>query len=127
MRRERELENLIECWTLNEADLGLIANKPGATRLGFALAVKFFEQEARFPRHAGELPPAAVKFVAAQVKVDPAMFAGTRGRVGRPSITRRSSGPCWASASRWPAMRTSWRTGWPRRCAQPSRTGTGCD
>jgi hypothetical protein len=76
MRRERELEDLIECWTLNEADLGLIANKPGATRLGFALAVKFSGQEARFPRHAGELPPAAVKFVAGQVKVDPAMFAG---------------------------------------------------
>ena len=32
--------------------------------------------EARVPRHAGELPPAAVKFVAAQVKVDPAMLAG---------------------------------------------------
>jgi hypothetical protein len=42
----------------------------------FALALKFFEQEARFPRHAGELPPAAVKFVAGQVKVDPAMFTG---------------------------------------------------
>jgi Domain of unknown function (DUF4158) len=49
MRREWELEDLIECWTLNEADLGLIANKSRATRLGFALALKFFEQEARFP------------------------------------------------------------------------------
>lgn len=59
MWRARELEDLIGCWTLDEADLGLIANKSGATRLGFALALKFFEQEARFPRHAGELPPAA--------------------------------------------------------------------
>ncbi len=49
MWRARELEDLIECWTLDEADLGLIANKSGATRLGFALALKFFEQEARFP------------------------------------------------------------------------------
>lgn len=76
MRREWELEDLIECWTLDEADFGLIANKSGATRLGFALALKFFEQEARFPRHAGELPPAAVGFVAGQVKVDPATLAG---------------------------------------------------
>jgi hypothetical protein len=28
---------------------GLIADKSGATRLGLALALKFFEQEARFP------------------------------------------------------------------------------
>ncbi len=41
MWRARELEDLIECWTLDEADLGLIANKSGATRLGFALALKF--------------------------------------------------------------------------------------
>jgi hypothetical protein len=32
MRREWERDDLIECWTLNEADLGLIANKSGATR-----------------------------------------------------------------------------------------------
>jgi hypothetical protein len=76
VRREWELEDLIECWTLDEADSRLIANKSGATRLGFALALKFFEQEARFPRYAGELPPAAVKFVSGQVKVDAAAFAG---------------------------------------------------
>jgi hypothetical protein len=74
VRREWELEDLIECWTLDDDDFGLIANKSGAARLGFALALKYFEQEARFPRHAGELPPAAVDFVAGQVKVDPAVF-----------------------------------------------------
>ena len=74
MRREWELEDLIECWTLDDSDFGLIANKSGATRLGFALSLKYFEQEARFPRHAGELPPIAVEFVAGQVKVDPAVF-----------------------------------------------------
>ena len=66
MRREWELEDLIECWTLDDDDFGLIANKSGAARLGFALAWKYFEQEARFPRHAGELPPAAMDFVAGQ-------------------------------------------------------------
>ena len=75
MRREWELEDLIECWTLDEEDFRLMANKSGATRLGFALTLKYFEQEARFPRHAGEMPPAAVEFVAGQVKVDPAVFA----------------------------------------------------
>src|SRR6478752_3221296 len=48
------------------------AYKRGATRLGFALMLKFFEIEARFPRHAGEYPPAAVVYMARQVGVDPA-------------------------------------------------------
>jgi uncharacterized protein DUF4158 len=50
MRREWELEDLIECWTLDEAEVELLANKSGATRLGFALMLKFFELEGRFPR-----------------------------------------------------------------------------
>ena len=75
MRREWELEDLIDGWTLDGEDAKLLANRSGATRLAFALALKFFELEARFPRHAGELPPAAVKFVAGQLKVDPVLFA----------------------------------------------------
>lgn len=38
------------------ADQELVANKSGATRLGFALLLKFFELEARFPRDVSELP-----------------------------------------------------------------------
>ncbi|MEV4182976.1 hypothetical protein AB0J28_16245 [Streptosporangium canum] len=37
--------------------------------------VKFFEQEARFPRHVGELPKAAVDYGAGQLKVGPALLA----------------------------------------------------
>lgn len=76
MRREWEPEDLIAAWTLLDGDWELLANKAGATRLGFALLLKFFEQEARFPRHAGELPKAAVDYVAGQVKVDPGLLAG---------------------------------------------------
>ena len=43
MRREWEPEELIGAWTLVEADGQLLANKTGASRLGFALALKFFE------------------------------------------------------------------------------------
>jgi hypothetical protein len=56
-------------------DWRLVGNKAGATRLGFAALLKFFELEARFPRHAGEVPPAAVDYLAGQVKVDPTLFA----------------------------------------------------
>ncbi|MFE5542061.1 DUF4158 domain-containing protein [Streptomyces sp. NPDC056519] len=41
----------------------------GRPRLGFALLLKFFEVEARFPEPAEEMPAAAVGYVAQQVKV----------------------------------------------------------
>lgn len=69
MRHDWEPEDLLASWTLVEADWKLVANKAGATRLGFALLLKFFELEARFPGDRGELPAAAVAFVADQVGV----------------------------------------------------------
>jgi hypothetical protein len=55
--------------------LGLIANKTGATRLGFSAILKYFELEGRFPQYAGEVPAQAVAYLAEQVKVDAAAFA----------------------------------------------------
>ena len=69
MQREWQPAELIECWTLLDDDRRLVANKTGATRLGFALLLKFFELDGRFPRSAADLPAAAVEYVAAQVKV----------------------------------------------------------
>ncbi|MEV7009132.1 DUF4158 domain-containing protein, partial [Streptosporangium sp. NPDC051022] len=74
MRRGWELEDLIECWTLDEEEFALLANKSGATRLGFGLMLKFFELEARFPRRE-DVPRPAVEFMAGQVKVDAQLFA----------------------------------------------------
>ena len=50
MRREWSPEELIESWTLLGPDWTLVGNKSGATRLSFALLLKFFEIEARFGR-----------------------------------------------------------------------------
>nr|WP_214662244.1 DUF4158 domain-containing protein [Streptomyces polyasparticus] len=69
MRQEWEPEDLIEVWTLLEDDMGKLRNKSGANRLGFALFLKFFEVEARFPESAGEVPAPAVSYLAQQVKV----------------------------------------------------------
>src|ERR1039458_4687165 len=76
MRQEWEPEDLLAAWTLIDADWALVANKSGATRLGFALLLKFFELEARFPRDPSELPAAAVGFVADQVDVAASELAG---------------------------------------------------
>ena len=74
MRREWEPEDLVAGWTLVEQDE--VAYKRGPTSLGFALLLKYFEMEGRFPRHVGEQPPAAVGYVARQVGVDPVELAG---------------------------------------------------
>jgi TnpA family transposase len=76
VRREWEPEDLIDCWTLVDHDWALVANKSGATRLGFAVLLKFFELEGRFPRHGGEVPKAGLGYVAAQVKVTVDAFGG---------------------------------------------------
>jgi hypothetical protein len=69
VRREWDLDDLIDGWTLRDTQRELVANKYGPTRLGFMLMLKFFELEGRFPRHAGELPAAAVDYVAKQAGV----------------------------------------------------------
>ena len=90
MRRGWEPEELIACWTLVDADWRLVANKSGATRLGFAVLLKFFELEGRLPRHAGEPPPAAVAYLAQQVRVDPGEFATGYGFSGRTAEYHRA-------------------------------------
>jgi len=75
MQRDWEPEDVVAHWTLVDDDWRLVANKTGPSRLGFALLLKFFELEAHFPRNADDLPPAAVDYVGAQVKVDPSQLA----------------------------------------------------
>ncbi len=98
MRREWEPEDLVGAWTLVADDWRLVGNKTGPTRLGFVLLLKFFELEGRFPRHGGELPPAAGAYVASQVQVDRACSAGTRGPGAPSSTTGRRSATRWVSA-----------------------------
>ncbi|MEO3892755.1 DUF4158 domain-containing protein [Nonomuraea sp. B5E05] len=65
---------MIGSWTLVEGDWKLIKNKSGATRLGFALMLKFYEIEGRFPAYPEEVPQVAIVYVASLVKVDPGLF-----------------------------------------------------
>ncbi|GAB3137897.1 hypothetical protein GCM10027290_04480 [Micromonospora sonneratiae] len=67
VRREWELDELVASWTLVDVDRELLTGKHGATRLSFALMLKFFEIEGRFPRYAGEVSLTAVDYVARQL------------------------------------------------------------
>ncbi|WP_067817657.1 DUF4158 domain-containing protein [Actinomadura kijaniata] len=126
MRREWEPEELIAAWTLLDGDWDLVGNKTGATRLGFGLLLKFFEQEGRFPRHVGELPKAAVDYVAGQVKVDAALLAeyDWSGR----SIERHRAQVRQALGfrERPGRMRTRWPSGWRTTSARWCSPTRGC-
>jgi uncharacterized membrane protein len=63
MKRQWENEELIEHWMLTAWDLAQVGNKTGATRLGFAVLLKFFQREARFPAFKNEVPGAVITFV----------------------------------------------------------------
>jgi hypothetical protein len=74
MKRQWETEELVEHWTLDVEDRTLLGNKTGATRLGFAVLLKFFRQEGRFPQHKNEVPGMVITFVATQVGVDASIY-----------------------------------------------------
>lgn len=69
MRQRWESDQLVEFWTLEADELALVSNKSGAARLGFAVLLKFFSIEARFPQQ-GEIPAEIADFVARQVGVE---------------------------------------------------------
>lgn len=63
-------------WTLRAADRALLGNKSGTTRLGFAVLLKLFQLDGRFPRRPEDVPLAAVEALAAQVGVPAAAWRG---------------------------------------------------
>jgi hypothetical protein len=74
MKRHWDPEELLEHWTLLPSEHALLANKTGTTRLGFAVLLKFFQYEARFPTQAQEVPSLVVAHVAKQVEVPAEAF-----------------------------------------------------
>ncbi|GAA1612380.1 hypothetical protein GCM10009733_005530 [Nonomuraea maheshkhaliensis] len=63
------INELVEHWTIPDEERDLIAGKRDATRLGFAILLKFYTQHGRFPRGRSELPDDVVEHVAKQVRV----------------------------------------------------------
>jgi TnpA family transposase len=60
-------ERLVADWLLLPLEQDLLHRRRGATRLGFALQLKFFQLEGRFAASPSEIPPQAVDFVARQM------------------------------------------------------------
>ena len=67
MKRKWSSDELNEHWQLSSGELDIIKMKRGASRLGFALLLKFFEYEGRFPFQKNEIPHSVQAYVAQQL------------------------------------------------------------
>jgi hypothetical protein len=61
-------------WSFTPDELALVPHGSDANRLGFAVQLKFFDLEGRFPRTPREIPLAALGFVAEQLGLSPVGF-----------------------------------------------------
>lgn len=71
MKRDWHPDELIEHWTLTPAEKQQALSKREPSRLGFAVLLKFFQHQGRFPKSAREVPKAVVDHMASQLQVAP--------------------------------------------------------
>lgn len=69
MKKNWQPEELIEFWTLLPDELALINKKNSQNKLGFALLLKFFQIETRFPENLQDIPSIVINYVARQINV----------------------------------------------------------
>jgi len=74
MKRNWEIDELIENFTFLPNEMSQIGNKTDENRLGFAVIFKFFQQEARFPITKHEIPKVVIDFIAKQTKTPADLF-----------------------------------------------------
>jgi TnpA family transposase len=73
---DRNSEDIDDRWTLRASDRVLLGNKTGATRLGFAVLLKMFQLNGRFPQRLEEVPVAAIEAIASQLEMPAAAWRG---------------------------------------------------
>ena len=66
MKRNWSLEEMRDQFVPTNSELEMIQKKEKDFRLGFAVMLKFFQDEERFPRNKREIPKALVDFLAEQ-------------------------------------------------------------
>jgi TnpA family transposase len=69
MKQDWHPDELIQHWTLSDEECLLLGQKTGATRLAFAVLLKAFQYEGRFPMRGDTVPVPVVVHLAEQVAV----------------------------------------------------------
>ena len=77
MRRDYPAEEVTAHWTLLPEERRLALSKRGVSRLGFAVLLKFFQHEGRFPLNPQEVPQAGVAYLAEQLAMDAGDWPGS--------------------------------------------------
>ena len=74
MKRNWELDELIEHFTLIPQEMRLIGTKTGEIRLGFAVMLKYFQYEGQFPTQKNQIPLVVVDYIAKQINCASELF-----------------------------------------------------
>lgn len=75
MKRNWTEEELITDFILMPDELNLLmGNRTEANRLGFALLLKYFQQEAKFQTTKQDIPRVIIEYIAKQIDVSPDRF-----------------------------------------------------
>ena len=74
MKRQWTPEELIEQFTLSDDDIQLLPRRNQVNRLGFAVLLKCFQFNARFPTSRRGVPKSVVGYLAQQLRISPKCF-----------------------------------------------------
>lgn len=74
MKRQWSPEELVEQFTLLPDEMVLLETKVGVNQLGFAVWLKFFQYEARFPHTRQDVPKAVTSYIAGQLNLSPRLL-----------------------------------------------------
>ena len=75
MKQAWHPDELTQHWTLSDDEYHLLGEKTGATRLAFAVLLKAFQYEGRFPLRRDTVPVRVLMHLATQVAVPLAAYA----------------------------------------------------
>jgi len=114
MKRHWNVQELREHWSLSVEERSLLAHKAPRSQLGFAVLLKFFQLESRFPRDRREAPQAAVEDLAQQLDVSPAQF-DAYDWYGRTGKAQRSAIRAWLGFRRATEADATHLVAWLRR------------
>jgi hypothetical protein len=114
MKRYWSTQELREHWSLPVEERSLLAKRTPRSQLSFAVLLKYFQLEGRFPRDRREAARTAVEDLAQQFDVLPVQFAACdwHGRTGK---ARRRAMRAWLGCRRAIAADATDLLAWLRR------------
>ncbi len=91
MKRHWDERELAEHWSLTHDEFEMLQNRTDRNRIGFAVLLKFFQIEGRFPSDRNEVPTLALDYLTSQLDVAREAFAefelrGRSSKRGRDKI-----------------------------------------